>query len=239
MPRQRSWRLGLATSCLVLMVVLIVVGALIFWRPFLTRTSQPITETPAPSALFVLSEFPVPPHQQACMKSVTVTSDSRLATFQLRPPKPTPTGGPPVELILSGAGYRATAFVPGGYPGGSVTLPIRPPQHDLIGTACFVNLGATKVLLDGTTEARTISRPTVEIGGRLAPGDIALFFQSNRSVSVLAELDVLFGHASNLTDGLIPVWLIWLIAPLVAFGVPIALILAFYSALLDDFGKAG
>jgi len=57
-------------------------------------------------------------------------------------------------------------------------------------------------------------------------------------VSVLTELGVLFGHASNLTDGLIPVWLIWLIAPLVAFGVPIALILAFYSALLEDFGEA-
>ena len=218
------------------MVVLFVIGALIFWRPFLTRRSQPITEVPAPAALFVLSEFAVPPHQQTCMNSVTITSDSRRATFQLRPAKPTPTGGPPVELILSGAGYRASAFVPGGYSGGSVTLPITPPARDLIGTACFVNLGAAKVLLDGTTEGRTVSRPAVEIAGRPVPGDIAMYFQDTRSVSVLEELGVLFGHASNLTDGLIPVWLIWLIAPLVALGVPIAMMLAFYSALLEDFG---
>jgi len=236
MPEHRSWRPDLATSCLVLMVVLIAIGALIFWRPFLTRSSQPVTEVPAPSALFVLSEFPVPAGQQACEDSVTVTSDSRLVTFQLRPAKPTPTGGPPVGLTLSGPGYRASAVVPGGYPGGSVTLPITPPPRDLIATACFVNLGVKKVLLDGTTEGRTVSRPALEIAGRPTAGDVALSFQDNRSVSVLGELGVLFGHASNLTDGLVPVWLIWLIAPLVAFGVPIALLLAFYSAMLEDFG---
>lgn len=236
MPRTRSWRPDLATSCLALMVLLIVIGALIFWRPFLTRSSQPITEVPAPSALFVLNEFPVAPRQQACENSVTVTSDTRLATFQLRPAKPTPTGGPPVGFILTGPGYRASAVVPGGYPGGSVTLPITPPVRNLVGTACFVNLGVKTVLLDGTTEGRTISRPALEIAGRPVTGDVALSFQSDRSVSLLSELGVLFGHASNLTDGLVPVWLIWLIAPLVAFGVPIALLLAFYSAMLEDFG---
>ena len=89
MPRPRFRWPDLATACLVLMLLLIVAGALIWYRPFLTRSTQPISEIPAPSALFVLSEFPVPPHQQACMKSVTVTPDSNLATFQLRPAKPT------------------------------------------------------------------------------------------------------------------------------------------------------
>jgi len=238
MPRPRSWRPDLATSCLVLMVLLIVIGGLIFWRPFLTRSSQQVTEVPAPPALFVLAEFPVAPNQQACENSVTVTSDTRFATFQLRPAKPSREGGPPVGFVLSGQGYRATAVVPGGYPGGSVTLRITPPRHTLIGTACFVNLGTKPVLLDGTTEGRTIARPALEIAGRPVTGDVALSFQGLRSESLPEELGVLFDHASNLTDGLVPVWLIWLIAPLVAFGVPIALILAYYSAMLEDFGDA-
>ena len=218
------------------MVLLIIAGALIWYRPFLTQREQPIAEVPAPSALFSLTEFPLAANGRTCMKSVTVTPDSHLATFSLRPAKASPGGGPPVELVLIGPGYRASTAVPGGYAGGSATVPLAPPKRSLIATACFVNLGRTSVLLDGTNEPRTVSRPSVEIAGRQVAGDIALSFEEDVPQSLVDRLGTVFGHASHLTDGLIPVWLIWLIAPLVAFGVPIALILAFYSAMLEDFG---
>ncbi len=230
--------LSVATWCLLLMVQLIIIGALIWYRPFLTQREQPIAEIPAPSALFSLTEFPVPANGKACMNSVTVTPDTRVATFSLRPAKASPVGGPLVELILTGPGYSARTLVPGGYGGGSATVPLAPPKRSLIATACFVNLGRTTVLLDGTNEPRTVSRPSVEIAGQHVPGDIALSFEEDVPESLLDRLGTVFAHASNLTDGLIPVWLIWLIAPVVAFGVPIALILAFYSALLDDFVDA-
>src|SRR5580658_454696 len=132
----RYGRVGLPTLVALLAGGLIIAGALIWFRPYLTQTQQPVAEVPTPSALFAVSEFAVPPHQQACMDSITVEPDSRIAQFQLRPAKPTPQGGPPIELVLRAPGYRATVKVPGGYPGGGVALPIiPPPTHALIGSA--------------------------------------------------------------------------------------------------------
>ena len=168
------------------------------------------------------------------MSSVAMTPASRVASFLLRPEKRTPAGGPPVELMLSAPGYRATLHVPGGYPGGSVALPIAPPRRAELGTACFVNRGKSVVLFDGTTEPRTVSRSHVLLDGHAAVGDIALTFYDSGSRSLAGHLGEVFDHASNLTDRLIPVWLIWLLAVLVAFGVPLAVTAAFYLSLRED-----
>lgn len=233
-PAPRSRRVGLPALAALLAAGLILAGVLLWFRPYLTRKQQSVAEVPAPTALFAVSEFAVPPRQQACMSSVTVDPNSDLAQFQLRPAKPTPGGGPPIELILSAPGYRATADVPGGYPGGGVTLALAPPTRALIGTACFLNRGKTPVLLDGTTEPRTVARPGTTIDGKSVVGDIALTFLDSRQLSLLDRLGEVFGHASNLTDRLVPVWLIWILAVLVAFGAPIGIVSAFYVALRED-----
>jgi hypothetical protein len=225
---------GLPILAAALIAALVLAGALIWFRPYLTHKQQPVAEVPAPAALFAVSEFSVPPRGQACMSSVTMVPAVRVAEFHLRPSKPTPRGGPPVDLVLSAPGYRAVLSVPGGYPGGSVALPIAPPRRAEIGTACFINRGATTVLLDGTTEPRTVSRSGVQIDGRSVVGDIALTFLEGRPSSLLDRLGEVFSHASNLTDRLVPVWLIWMLALLVAFGVPIATITAFWRSLRED-----
>jgi hypothetical protein len=230
---------GLPSAAAALVAVLILIGALFWFWPYLTRRTSSASETPAPAALFAVSEFAVLPHQQACMASVAVEPNARVVEFQLRPATPNPRGGPPVDLVLSTSGYRSVAHVPGGYPGGGVSLPITPPDHALIGTACFINRGATTVLLSGSTEPRTISRSVTTIDGKPVVGDIALAFIDNRPRSLLERLDEIFGHASNLTDNLVPVWLIWALAVLVAVGVPTGVVAAFYRALLQDEAAAG
>lgn len=234
--RTRRWGYARRRSILAaaLMASLILAGALIWYRPYLTRRAQAISEVPAPTALFAVSEFSVPPGGQACMSSVAMTPSSRVSAFLLRPARRTPAGGPPVELVLSAPGYRATLRVPGGYPGGSVALPIAPPHRAELGMACFVNRGKSTVLFGGTAEPRTVSRSRVLIDGRAAVGDIALTFYDSRSRSLLDHLGEAFDHASNLTDRLIPVWLIWLLAVLVAFGMPLAVTAAFYLSLRED-----
>ena len=231
LPRQRP---GLPALAAGLAGVLVLAGLLAWFVPYLTRKQQFVAEVPAPAAFYAITEFAVAPHQQACMNAVTVDQNSRLAQFQLRPAKPTPGGGPPVDLVLSAAGYRGVVHVPGGYPASSVALPLAPPDRALLATACFVNRGSTVVLLDGTAEARTISRSAMLIDGTAVSGDIALTFTDNRLRSLSDRLGEVFGHASNLTDRLIPVWLIWVLAILVAFGAPIAVLTAFYLALKTD-----
>jgi hypothetical protein len=223
-----------------LAAVLILAGALIWFRPFLTNvTPQPTADVPTPSARLAVSEFAVPVHQEACMQSVTVEPESSIAEFQLRPQKPTPAGGPPVQLVITAPGFRATVNVPGGYPGGGVTLPLsRTPSHSLIAQACFVNRGRSTVLLDGTTEPRTVARSPTLIDGHTVVGDISLTFLSNRPSSLLGELGRVFTHASNLTDQLVPVWLIWILCVLIAFGVPLSVLAAFYLALSRDEASA-
>jgi hypothetical protein len=230
----RVGKLSMPLACAVLSAALILAGALLWFRPYLTAKRPVVAEVPAPAALFVVTEFSLPPGAQACMSTVTVTPQSQVASFQLRPAKPTPSGGPPVDLVLSAPGYRSVLAVPGGYPGGSVALPITPPKRPEIGTACFVNKGRSTVLLPGTTEPRTVSRSGTLINGKSVVGDIALSFLASTPQSLLDRLGEVFGHASNLTDHLAPAWLIWVLAVLVAFCVPIGIVAAFFIAMRES-----
>jgi hypothetical protein len=233
MPSRRPRAPRLSTAAVALAAALIVVAGLVWFRPYLTNAREAVSGIPAASPVSVFSEFAVPPREQACMSSITVESSSHLARFGLRPAQASPQGGPPVELVLSAPGYRGVVNVPGGYPGGSVTLPLQAPTHSVIGSACFVNRGSSTVLLDGTTEPRTLSRPATSIDGKPVLGDISLAFVENPQ-PLLDRLGEVFGHASDLTDRLIPVWLIWILAVLVALGVPIGVLAAFYLALRED-----
>jgi hypothetical protein len=216
------------------MAVLILAGALIWFRPFLTQEEQRVAETPAPGAIFALTTFPLAPRGEACMSGVTITPQSQLAQFLVRPATPTPSGGPPLELRLEAPGYHSALPIGGGYPGGTATVPITPPHREEIGTVCFVNRGATVALLTGSAEARTISRSPLTIDGRRVTGDIGLAFRESTPQSLLGDLGEAFAHASSLTDHLLPAWLIWVIAIVVAFALPSAIVVAFLRALRED-----
>lgn len=220
------------------MMLLIVGGGLIWWRPFLERNRQPVASVSAPVGLFTADNFSVPAQGKACMTSVAFEPEGRLASFGLRPATTSPKGGPPVDLVLSAHGYRAVLHVPGGYPGGSVLLPIAPPPRSEVGQACFVNRGHSTVLLTGTNEPRSVSRSLMTIDGRSVVGDVALAFYDNRQRSLLSSLDEVFAHASALTDRLVPVWLIWVVAALVFVGAPAAATCALLFALREDEARA-
>jgi hypothetical protein len=142
--------------------------------------------------------------------------------------------GPPIELVLRGSGYESRTRLGARYAGGRATLPIVAPRHSLVGTACFANRSKETVRLDGTAEPRTTSRSATRVDGRLVPGDIALAFLDSRRSSLLDRSAEIFDHASNLTDHLVPAWLIWTLAVLVAVGVPVATMAAFYLSLKQD-----
>lgn len=230
----RRCRPGLPAIAAVLTAAIVLTGALIWFRPYLTREQQPVSGVPAPPPLSSVTPFPVQPHEQACMSSITIAPNSRLAEFWLSPATRTPHGVPPVELALNAPGYRAVASVPGGYPGGEVSLAITPPRHAEIGTACFINRGATTVVFAGTVEPRAISRSGTLVGGQPVVGDIALTFLDSRPRSLLDRCGEIFSHVSNLTDRLVPVWLIWALAILVVLVTPGGIVAAFYLALRED-----
>jgi hypothetical protein len=233
-PTVRRRSVGLPLLAGALAAALILAGGLLRVRPYLTNDGQPIAGVPTPTALSVVAEFAVAPGGQACMSTVAFAPDGDLAQFGFAPVKPVPRVAPAVELVLSAPGYSAAARVPSGDLGSEVTLPIAPPRRAVIGTACFVNHAGKTVQLNGTTEPRTVARSATLVDGTSVVGDIALTFLASRPRSLLDSLGEVFGHASNLTDRLVPVWLIWIFAVLVAFGVPVAMVASLYWALQED-----
>jgi hypothetical protein len=221
-----------------LMLAVMLAGALGWMLPHLRAVRPVRAGVPAPPPLFMVSELSLPPHGQACMQEVTVQPNSGLAEFNLRPTHPGSggPGGPPVRLVLTARGYRASAYVPGGYPGGAASVDILPgpPRQAVLASACFSNLGRESVNLESSTEARTISRSSTTVDGKRVAGDIVLAFFGTERRSLLKQLGEAFSHASNLTEGLIPVWLIWVIAILTAIGVPAGMALAMYAALREQ-----
>jgi hypothetical protein len=165
------------------------------------------------------------------MDSVGIEPNSRVAQFQFSPVGP---GRASLDLVLTGPGYRSLTHVPHVSPGGNVTIPVNPPPRSLIGRACFVNRGPAPVLLTGTTEPRTVSRPTTTIAGKRELGDITLAFGDGRQRSLLRRAGTVFAHASVLTDHLVPVWMIWIVAVLAALGLPAGIVAALYLALRED-----
>jgi hypothetical protein len=111
---------------------------------------------------------------------------------------------------------------------------ITPPATSRIGTACFVDAGRSPVLLDGTSEPRFLARSTMTIDGKPVVGTIGLTFFAERPTSRLQQLGEIFDHASNLTDHLVPVWLIWIIVIVALIGIPVAVVRAFYRSLRED-----
>lgn len=236
MPRrlERSRWTRLPVVATALAGAMIVLGALLLFRPYLTRSQVFPSAVPAPYPIGAPSPFSVAPGAQACMYSVAVEPDSRVASFQVAPGKPGVTTGPSVELILEAHDYRTTSLLPGGYRTGFVSLPVTPPRKSRLVTACFVDRGREALVLMGSTEARTISRSGTTIAGAPVVGDVALTFLQAHPSSLLDSLGLIFTHASNLTDRLIPVWLIWILAPLIAVGVPVGILAAFHFALVED-----
>lgn len=219
----------------VLCLALIVGGALVWFRPFLTSPRPPFSEVPAPPPLNVISQFPVSPRQPACMSSVGIESDSRLVQFELHPTAPT-ASTPAVQVALSSPGYRASATVARGFPGGVTTVPVTPPPRAAIVTVCFSTHGHGTALLGGSTEGRTTTRSQLTLAGRPVPGQITLAFYEAGSKSLLDRLGTIFSRAANMTGQIVPAWLVWALALTIALGLPGGLCRALLGALREDVG---
>jgi hypothetical protein len=243
----RLWDERRAAVAAAVAVLAILVGVLAWFVPYLTDARSVSGGVPAPPPLAAVTDFELDPGQSACMSTVAVEPASRVAEFSLRPagPKgaPSPSADPPermhsvrgsVELVLTAPGYHAHALTPSGDGHELARLPIEPPKHSLLATACFVDRGTVAVLLDGTAEARTITRSTMVVAGASVVGDVSLSFYEAPRRSLLSSLGTVFARASRLTEDLVPSWLIWIVAVLVALGLPLGIVAALYVALREE-----
>jgi hypothetical protein len=244
------WRgIGIAGRATALAALPMLVAGLAVFVPYLIRSRTVSAGVPAPPALFAATEYVLAPGRSACMSSVAVEAGSRVARFAARPAAAPAGGGgvvpgvgrrassgprPPVQLTITAPGYRASGLAPAGTGYKMLAVAIEPPRQALIGSVCFTDRGGTGVALEGSDEARTVSRSPTVLAGTAVAGDIALAFTQLPRRSLLSSLDELFARASALTEGLLPVWLIWCLAVLVAVGMPVGTLAALHRALQED-----
>lgn len=206
--------------------------AAILWLPWATRKRPVVASTPVPPALFSITPAPLRPGQTACMMQVTLDPLSQVAEIGVTTNK---KPGPPLDVVASGPGYRATTRVPGGYTDSPATyFDLKPPKKALIGQICIRNAGHTPMSLNGTNEFRTMGRPSLVIDKVLQPYDAQLKLYARKHQSYLSRIGAIFGHAAIFTPPFLSNTVLLLLALIAVVGIPAGAFCALALAVRAD-----
>jgi hypothetical protein len=212
-------------------VVVIVVGLAAAGPRYLTRQRDYVAVTPQPPTVGIPTTFGLPGHARACMNLVALDRHSEQARLQASTPG---ARAMPLEVTLSGPGYRTQGRIPARYGDGeTVRAAVRPPPRSLIGTACVRNLGGEPVYLDGVHD-RYRSRSSVFLDGTSSPVGFVITFYERRPTSILSRLPDSIQRMDVLRPGVVAPASLWLLAALFLVGLPTVAVWAFGRALRAD-----
>jgi hypothetical protein len=215
----------------VVAAIVIVAGLAVAAPGYLTRKRDYVAVTPQAPPLVPPASISVPGHDAACMDLVALDRHSEQARLQAR------TRGPramPLEVTLTGPGYRARARIPARYADGqTLRVAIRPPPRSLVATACVRNLGRDLVSL-GAVIDRSKSRSAVNVAGVPTPAGFVLTFYERRPTSILSRLGVSLQRMDVLRPGVVVPATLWPLLALFVAGLPAVVVWAFARALRAD-----
>jgi hypothetical protein len=215
----------------VVAVAVIVLGLAVIAPGYLTRERDYVAVTPQAPTVAPPAVFPLPGHATACMNLVALDGHSEQARLQ---PSTPGTRAMPLQVTLTGPGYRTEGRVPARYADGqTVAVAVRPPPRSLVATACVRNLGRRKVELAGVGD-RSRSRSTVTINGAPFGVGFALTLYERRPVSILSRLPLSLRRMDVLRPGVVAPVTLWLLLALFVAGVPVVAVWAFARALRAD-----
>lgn len=215
-------------------VVVLVLGGLVGWRPWLTAERPQITATPGLAGLFSRVTVPVRAGATACVAPVAFDPASRRAQLLVLARR---RSGPAPDLLVvaTAAGYRAAARVAGYARGAdaSVSAPITPPARALEGRLCVTPAGG-RIELVGTNEPRSLTDAQVTVDGRPVGGiGVAVTLTTGARSTFAGHLGTVADRASALTGGLVASWLAWLLLVVGTLALPLGTLAALALALRD------
>jgi hypothetical protein len=207
-----------------IVIALLVVAVFSVWRfaPFLTEDREVIASTPSPPPVYVSSPATVPGHGVACLDQMPYDSHSEV--LQLVVAK-APKSSPALDITLKAKGYRDAVTLPSGYVAGPVEVRVKPPKHSVLGTLCIRNTGAQAILLQGSAEGRTASRPNLTVNGAPVAIRVTTKFHERKPSSLLARTPSVIDHAASFKP--LPLWMVWPLAFIVLLGIPALTLVAF------------
>ncbi len=214
-PRRRG-AVVLLLVCLAALVGLVVAAA-VDRRDLAFTTGVPILGLAAELA----------PGQTACQRYVSVEEPFRAVRLV-----PHGIGGPTPALALAlrepaSGRSLAHAAVAAGYPDGAplIVKVARVPAGGRI-DVCVTDRGQSDLGLDGGKAESVPQSPLIVAGGRSAQSALALDFLRGQPRSVLSQVPLILSRAALFRPGWVGTWTFWLLAVLVAVGVPAALAVA-------------
>jgi len=212
-------RLALGTG-----LALLAAAAVIWGLPYLAHERDYYATTPQPKPLVTATTVQLNPGQRSCLDRAVVDQYSEQARLLVYL-----AGQPPVplELSLTGRGYRAAARVPATYTDSSpIQVAVRPPARPVEVTICVRNAGTRSIALFASND-RTKSRSRNRVDGRLVEANFDVVFTERAPVSIATRLPASLQRASAFRlFGVAPVTL-WPLLILFAVGVPLAVLLTF------------
>jgi hypothetical protein len=217
----------------VLLLLLLLGGALHWWRPYLELHRQIATASPGLDPLFTRADVTLPPRRRLCIAPVVLDPRSAVAQITVTAPR----RPQPLRVSATAPGYRSSVIA-AAYPGGTlapIQVELRPPRSVLTGQVCITNRGRQPVALLGTSEPRSLTLAQPSLGGRILPGQgVALELYERRPRSILGELGTIFARASAFAGGYAPVWLLWPLSILLLIGAPLAVVAGFARSLREE-----
>lgn len=213
-------------------LVIVLIGALVWWRPFVTEQRVVVTSTPSPGPVFSPVPIELKPGSRACVEPLAIDPATARAQVAL-----SGKGTATVTVVAEAPGYRHEQAVPvqlAPKPA-AVELPITPPSRTLEGKLCVVNTGRTRVNVLATNELPAIGLARTSVDGQRRDnrGMALNLFEAQRH-SLVGRLGTILHRASDLTGGLMPFWLTWLLVVVLVVGTPFAIFAAYATTLRDD-----
>jgi hypothetical protein len=199
---------------------IILIGALVWFAPFISRSRQPVSSTGASPPFSNVTPVRLPASSVLCMTDVTIDTDARIVQFTVIPD---PAPAPPLRVSAIGPdGYRSPEVdVPGGQrTAGPQTASIRPPTHPVIGEICVRNAGRVAISLVGTTEDRTSGREKAAIDGVPIKPDVQLTLLARGHRTVLQEVPAVMRHMAAFKGSFVSAGLLWILLVFIVLGVP-------------------
>jgi hypothetical protein len=212
-------------------LVVVVVGALAWWRPFVTTDRAYPASIPQPSPLFSIGFDGLTSDQRVCMRPVVVDRRSEVAVFRAN------TFGKPgsaVDLTIAAPDYRFAARIPGGYAdNAALSVPVRPPAHDVAATVCFRNAGTRRIALFGAND-RTQAPLTVTRDGKGDSAPVQLAFYERDPASILDRLSLSLSRLQVFRPGFLGPWLFWPLLLVCVAGVVLGPLWALWRVVADE-----
>jgi hypothetical protein len=212
-------------------VVVLVLGALLVVRPFVSEQRPMPSEIPSPASLVETSSVPLDPGHPVCFGDVVAERHSEFVQFRVSAPN---GPAPQLTVTLTGPGYAAKAVIPPGLQDTQTAqAPIPAPPADVPVRVCISNDGKTPIALFASTD-RTRSRSASVIDGNTNFASVWFAFYEPRWRAISERVPLTIDRMTVFRPGYVTSWVLWIIAVLFLVGVPIGVVWALLRGLRDD-----